>query len=471
MQPKETTMTFKRAFRSRFAPLVLLPAFAVAFLAGTGMAQTAEELRLTVGKSVVIDYPTDIGQISTSSPDVVDASPVTTRQILMNAKGVGVSTVVIWSKTNQQTFYNVTVEMNLDPLRRLLQDSFPNEKIDVRSARDSISLNGTVSSKEVADRAAALASGFGKTVVNNLQLPAPGIDKQILLRVKFAELDRQVAAQYGVNIISTGATNTIGRTTTQQFSPASPQTIGGGQNTFSITDALNIFAFRPDLNLAAFIKALQQENVLQILAEPNLVTSNGKEATFLVGGEFPVPVLQGAANAGAVTIMFREFGIRLLFTPQLTANNTIKLALRQEVSSLDISNGVTLSGFFVPGLSTRRAETNVELANGQSFVVAGLIDQRESEQFSKIPIIGEIPILGALFKSKSETKNNTELIMLITPEITTPLGPNDPKPALTFPKEFLKRLNQGDLQPAGAKPNAKNEKKKAKETPKETAKR
>src|SRR5581483_387656 len=457
MQPKETTMTPIRVFDKTTAGQMrrmLQGAALLAVAAGTCLGQGAEDLRITVGKSIVIDYPADIRQISTSNPDIVDANPVTTREILLNGKGLGSATMVVWSKNDQRMFYNVTVDLNLEPLRRILQDTYPNEKIEIHSSRDSVTLNGTVTSKDVADRAAALAATFAKTVVNNLQIAAGPIEKQILLRVKFAELDRSTAAQYGVNLLSTGALNTIGTVSTGQFSsatvtPTSVLTPNGLQSsgTVTVSDALNFFAFRPDLNVATFIRALQDQNILQILAEPNLVTTNGKEANFLVGGEFPVPILQGGANAGAVTIQFREFGIRLLFTPVMTGNNTIRLALRQEVSTLDFANAVTFSGFLIPALSTRRAETNVELSEGQTFVVAGLMDNRETEALSKIPVISSIPVLGSLFKSKIERKNNTELVMLVTPEVTEPLGPNDPKPTPYFPKDFLKRIEPQDLQP------------------------
>ncbi|HSP70563.1 MAG TPA: pilus assembly protein N-terminal domain-containing protein [Bryobacteraceae bacterium] len=434
---------------------IMLTVALLALAAGTCLAQGAEDLRITVGKSIVIDYPGDIRQISTSNPEIVDASPVTTREILMSGKGLGSATMVVWSKSDQRMFYNVTVELNLEPLRRILQDTYPNEKIDIHSSRDSLTLNGTVSSKDIADRAAALSSTFAKTVVNNLVIPSP-IEKQILLRVKFAELDRTKALQYGVNFLSKGALNTVGAISTGQFGSATvnPTTVtsqAGVTNsagTITVSDALNFFAFRPDLNIAAFVRALQDDNILQILAEPNLVTTNGKEANFIVGGEFPVPVLQGGGNSGAVTIQFREFGIRLLFTPQMTTNKTIKLALRQEVSTLDFANAVTLQGFLIPALSTRRAETNVELAEGQTFVVAGLMDNRETSAMSQIPIISSIPVLGQLFKSKVERKNSTELVMLVTPEVTEPLGPNDPKPTPYFPKDFLKRLEPKDVQPA-----------------------
>ena len=414
---------------------------------GIGRTQSAEDLRITVGKSIVIDYPGDIRQISTSNPEIIDANPVTTREILMSGKGLGSATMVVWSKADQRMFYNVTVELNLEPLRRMLLDTFPDEKIDIHSSRDSISLNGTVSNKDVADRAVAISATFAKTVVNNLQLAPGPIEKQILLRVKFAELDRTKAQQFGVNLLSTGALKTIGAVSTGQFNSGQvvPGT-GGGPTTLTITDALNFFAFRPDLNIGAFVKALEQDNVLQILAEPNLVTTNGKEANFLVGGEFPVPILQGVGAAGAVTIQFKEFGIRLLFTPQMTGNKTIKLALRQEVSTIDYANAVTLQGFLIPALSTRRAETNVELTEGQTFVVAGLMDNRETDAFSKIPVISSIPILGSLFKSKIENKNNTELVMLVTPEVTEALGPNDPKPQPYFPRDFLKRIDPKDVQ-------------------------
>jgi pilus assembly protein CpaC len=423
--------------------------------AATAFGQSAEDLRLTVGKSVVIDYPSDIRQISTSSPEIVDASPVTTREILLHGKGLGNATLVVWSKTGERTFYNVTVDLNLDSLRKILKDSFPNEQIVPESSRDSLTLNGKVSSKDVADRAIALATTFAKTVVNNMELGAPPVEKQVLLRVRFAELDRTRSEDYGVNWFSqAGQTGFYAST---QQTPISSTTQGGGSlNTLTIGSALNLFAFDPRLNLGAFIQALQAENILQILAEPNLVTTNGKEAYFLVGGEFPVPVLQGGGNSGSVTVQFKEFGIRLRFTPVITGNHTIKLHLTQEVSTLDAADGVTFNGFVIPAISTRRAETDVELGEGQSFVVAGLLDNRDTESLSKLPFLGDIPVLGALFKSKTIKKSRTDLIMLVTPEVTQPLGPNDPRPEIAFPKDFLVRLTQADMQNAKAKAGKKN---------------
>lgn len=419
---------------------ILTPFLLLAPFATPAMAQSGEDLKLTLGKSVVIDFASDIRQISTSNPEIVDASPITTREILLHGKGFGSATMVVWNKAGQRSFYNITVEMNLDTVRKLLKDTFPNDDIKVSSSRDALSLTGSVSSQATAERAGAMAAGFAKTVINNIAVTTP-VEKQIVLRVKFAELDRNLGAQYGVNILSTGAAGgTIGRVSTGMFGAPTLSAIQPGNNnsnSFTISDALTLFAFRPDLNLGAFVKALQSRGVLQILAEPNLVTSNGKEAAFLVGGEFPIPVLQGGANAAAVTIQFKEFGIRLRFTPTVTANKTIKVDLTQEVSSIDIAQGVTFNGFTIPALSTRRTQTGIELGDGQTFLVSGLIDNRDVERLSKIPGLSSLPVLGALFKSKDVSKSLTELVVMVTPEITTPMSPGDTKPMIDFPNEFL----------------------------------
>jgi pilus assembly protein CpaC len=418
----------------------------LATLAGTGLLSAqSEDLRVTAGKSLVIDYPTDVARVSTSNPDIVDAVAVTTREILLHARGLGTATVVVWSKTGERSFYNLNVEHNLEPIRRILKDTFPNEDIRVQAARDSISLVGRVSSKEVADRATALVTPLAKSVLNNLEVAVPAVEQQIILRVKFAELNRTASQSFGVNLASTGVLNTPGSIGTGQFSTPQTQVLRGtipgqaqGTNTnFTITDALNVFAFRPDLNLATFVKALQGQGLLQILAEPNLVTTNGKEASFLVGGEFPVPVLQGGSNAGAVTVQFREFGIRLTFLPVLTANRTVKMYVKPEVSTIDMAHGVTVSGFNIPALATRRMETNIELAQGQSFVIAGLIDDRVTESMSKIPGLAHIPILGVLFKSRQEDKQRSELVVMVTPETAHPLQPGEAPPLPIMPKASL----------------------------------
>src|SRR5580692_5295201 len=229
--------------QSRKARFFILGAPAILVLATASGARAQggpEDVRLTVGKSIVIDYPADISRISTSNPEIVDASPVTGREVLVHGKSFGTVTLVVWSKSGQRNFYNITVEQNLEPLRKLLKDTFPNEDIHAQSSRDSLSLTGRVSNKAVSDQATALAASFGKTVVNYLQIADAAVEKQILLRIKFAELSRSASNQFAVNLVSTGATNTIGQVSTGQASSTSPSTIGSGQNTFTISNALNI---------------------------------------------------------------------------------------------------------------------------------------------------------------------------------------------------------------------------------------
>ena len=440
-EPATRSKVSRRGMRVRDYRLVLLVALAAAAVPARG--QTAErELSLTVGGSTVIDCPFDMARISTSTPEVVDTVAVTRREVLLLAKGYGEATVGMWSKSGDRLIYRVTVAHDLGQVRDLLRRTFPGEEVEVQSARDSLSLTGRVSSQAVADRATALLAPLAKSVVNNLQVAAPGPDKQVMLRVKFAELNRSAASSFGVNLVSTGALNTVGRLTTGQIKPPTPAqgvSSGGGGilSGFSISDALNIFAFRPDLNLGAFIQSLRTQGMLQILAEPNLVTTDGKEASFHVGGEFPVPIVQGGATAGAVTIMFREFGIKLTFLPRVTAQNTIKMHVKPEVSSIDLANGVIMSGFSIPALTTRRMETDVELAEGQSFAIAGLIDDRVTENLSKVPGLANIPILGVLFKSREQNKTKTELVVIVTPAIIDPAEAGRQAAGPVMPMEFL----------------------------------
>jgi pilus assembly protein CpaC len=406
-------------------------------------AGRTDEIMMSVGKAVIVDHPGEITRVSISNPEIADAVAVSTKEVLLNAKSPGVTTLVIWAKSGERNLFTLNVTPNAQQVEEQLQKTFPGEDIRVVTSAGTVSLIGRASSAEIAEKAAALAAPLGRTVVNNLAVQAPS-DRQVVLKVRFAEVQRSAVQQLGVNLFSTGALNTPGSVTTGQFSPPRAATVEGtigapvtGYSTsFSLSDALNVFAFRPDLNLGATIRALQARNLIQILAEPNVIATSGKEAVFLVGGEFPVPVIQGGGNAGAVTIQFREFGIRLNFLPVVTPRETIKLHVRPEVSSLDFANGVTLAGFTIPALSTRRVETDVELKAGQSFVIAGLLDQRATENLTKIPGLASIPLLGNLFKSRSTTKNNSELLVLVTPEFPGPMEAGDKKPDIEFPLEF-----------------------------------
>lgn len=396
----------------------------LALAAGISLALAAEpspefaETFLAVGRGTVIECPEGIARVSTSSPDVVDVVMASNTELLLQGKTVGQATVVLWPKSGARRLYSVLVEPNVEPLRRLMRETFPNEQIDVRATRDSMALTGRVSTQAVADRALALAVTSVKGTVSNLDVaPAPQ-DRQILLRVKFAELNKTAGNEFAINLVSTGALNTPGAVSTRQFPGVGTSKVGSGAPPeFSLADVLNIFAFRPDLDVGVLIKALQSRGLLQIIAEPNLITTSGKEASFLAGGEFPVPIVQGGANAGAITVQFRQFGIQLAFQPHLTFRGTIRLHVKPEVSSLDPSNGVVVSGFNIPALSTRRVETDIELTPGQSFAIAGLIDDRVAQNLAHIPGLASIPLLGEIFKSHSIKKTRTELVVVVTPEV------------------------------------------------------
>lgn len=419
---------------------VLVPAAAEkCFGQAQAPSQANRELSVVVGKSVMIDSGPVIQRVSVASPEVADAIIVNPHEVLINGRAGGATSLILWQEGGGRIFFNLTVRPDLEPTLRELRENFPDSNVRLTFENNTLFLRGTVKDAASAERAQVIAATAGK-VVSLLQIELPPAEPQIMLKVKFADVDRAAVQELGANIISTGALNTIGTTTTGQFSPPTRPQVGGAgtvNQPFQVQDLLNIFAFRPDLNLAVTIRALQQRRLLEILAEPNLVTLNNREANFLAGGEFPFPVVQGGAAAGAVTVQFREFGVRINFLPILTPRNTIRLRVKPEVSSLDFSNALSISGFTVPALSSRKLDSEVELADGQSFIIGGLLDNRVIESFSKIPGLGDIPIIKNLFRSRSVTKNNTELMVLVTLELVKPFEDGHPPPLPKIDRPFL----------------------------------
>jgi pilus assembly protein CpaC len=406
---------------------------------------SANDLFVTVGQSVLVDSARPITRIAVGMGEIAEASATSPSEVMVNGKAPGQTSLIIWNAGGGRQFFNVTVRPStyiandhMEELRRELRVELPGQKLKVSSENGLIFLRGTVKDLNSSERAVQIASTAGK-VVNLLYVDVPPAEPQILLKVRFASIDRSKAKQLGLNIFSTGAANTIGTVTTGQFSPPSVSDPTGSSPSAVISDALNIFLYRRDLNLGATIKALETSGVVQVLAEPNLLAANGKQASFLAGGQYPYPVVQGVSGGvgGAVTIQFKEFGIRLNFIPTITPRNTIRLQVAPEVSSLDFANGVQLGGFTVPGLDVRNVKTEVELGDGQSFAIGGLLDNRETDNLEKVPFIGDVPILGKLFNTMNRTRTNTELIVIVTPEIVAPIPAGTPAPALKFPREFL----------------------------------
>ena len=404
-------------------------------------ATGARDLTVTVGKSVLVDSPAVIERVAVANAALAEAVAITPQEVLVNGKAVGETTMIVWQQGGNRLFFDLTVQRNdtrLNAVRQEIADEMGDQDVKVDLDGDAVLLRGTAADLTSADRAVTIASTLGRPV-NLMRVSIPQTDAQILLKVRFADVDRSATQSLGINLISTNP-NMPSSVTTGQFSPPVPSgSLGGSGATtaFTLSQALNLFFFRPDINIAATISALQSKNLLQILSEPNLLAINGHTAAFLAGGEFPYPTLQGGASVGSVTIAFREFGVKISFTPTITPRGTIRLAVTPEVSSLDFANGLVFQGFTVPALSTRRVQTEIELDNGQTFAIGGMLDNRETETLNKVPGLGDIPFFGKLFQSRQITKNNSELLVLVTPELVQPIAKGQPLPDLNRPGKFL----------------------------------
>ncbi|MFZ0662125.1 MAG: pilus assembly protein N-terminal domain-containing protein [Acidobacteriaceae bacterium] len=410
---------------------------------------SSRDLSVAVGKTAVIDFSHSVKRVAVGLGDIAEASAVSPTEILVNGKTPGVTSLIVWETTGQRQFFNVTVHASLYAsqdkmleLGRELHMQLPGQDVSASTANGLIFLRGTVKNLDSSNRAAAIAATMGK-VVNLLYVDVPQSPAQILLKVRFCSVDRSLERQLGINLYSLGAANSVGAVTTGQFTPPSVSLPTSGSTASAaaaiISNALNLSIFRPDLNLGATLEALENKGVVEVLAQPNVIAQDGKQASFLAGGEYPFPVVQGVAGGagGAVTIEFKEYGVRLTFIPTITPRGTIRLQVAPEVSSLDFTNAVEISGFTVPAIDVRNVNTEVELGNGQSFIIGGLLDNRETDTFEKIPFLGDIPILGKFFQSTSKNRTNTELMVIVTPVIVPPIPAGQPLPALHYPIKFL----------------------------------
>jgi pilus assembly protein CpaC len=422
---------------------------ASASIPGPTEATGAAPLRVMVGKSLLINTSERLKRVSVTDPAVADIDVVTPTQVLVHGRSAGEVSLLIWDELERSRSFDLRVDVDVTAAAEEEKSVFPDEQILVTPSRSAIVLSGHVSDETVATRAGKIAEAYSKNVVNVLTFGPKGA-QEVLLEVKFAEVDRTASTQLGINLFAPGLGNTIATVQTGQFgsvaihNTATTTTTNGSTSTttttatpptVNISDFLNVFVTRTDLNVGAVIKALQAKNLLQILAEPNLIAVNGKEASFLAGGEFPFPIVQPGQGFTAVTIQFKEFGVKLRFTPVIMPSGNIHLKVVPEVSTLDFTNALQISGFLVPALSTRRADTEFELQDGQSFVIAGLMDNRVTNLANKIPGLGDIPILGNFFKSKSQQKSNQELMVLCTvkkiaADVKPPTGPTNPLPFL-----------------------------------------
>jgi pilus assembly protein CpaC len=394
-------------------------------------------LSLVAGRGELLRFDRDVEKVVIAEPKIADAVVVSPRDVMVSAKGPGQTTVGVWEADAPPVLYEIQVVSDTTEQDRFqrsleaeLRSALPETAIEFKGNAESVVLSGRVASAEESKRAEAVASAHSKKVVNMLHTPDP---RQILLQVKFASVDRVALSQLGFNLFSRNTAG-VGTSTTQQFQPPLFTQLQFQQQRFAnsnvnLSNLLNLFVFRPDLNLGATIQALEQQNLLEILAEPNLIVAEGSPASFLAGGEFPFPTITNTPTssgvAPVVTVQFRRFGVQLDFTPVGTPSGAISMKVKPEVSALDYTNAVTLQGFLIPAISSRVAETEVVLKDGESFAIAGLIDNRVIQIVNRVKGLGDVPILGHLFRSRSMRKTADELLVVVTPRFVRPLAPGE----------------------------------------------
>jgi pilus assembly protein CpaC len=404
--------------------------------ASPAQSTDAQTLHLIVGRSLLLHSVDKLRRVYVSNPTVLDAMTASVFEVVITAKAPGTSSLVLWSVTGQPKMYTVFADVDVSGLRDSVAQALPGERVEVEAQEGKIHLTGIVDSDAASDEAVRLAAIYSKDIVNSLVVD-PRHLPQVQLQVRIAEIDRSKLTEFGINLFSLGQNS--GAITTGQFSPPSYNT-QNGSNTAVINDFLNLFYFNFAHGLGATIRDLQNKGILQILAEPNLTTIHGRTARFLAGGQFPYPIVQpgGAGSVPTVTVQFQPYGVKLEFTPFVNSDGTIRLKVAPEVSALDYTNQVVIAGYVLPALSTRRAETEVELKDGESFGISGILDNRTTDNLSKVPGIADIPILGQLFRSKNLNRSTMELVVIVTPKIIDTLKeavklPPSSTPAMAVP--------------------------------------
>ena len=429
----------------------------------TRAASDAKALHVIVGHSIFIDTRSRLRRVYVADPTVLNSATLTPNEIIVTAMSPGISSLTLLDEAGQAQSYVISSDIDIDGLRTAMGEAMRGDAVKIDGSAGRVTLSGIVASDATADAAVKLASLYSKEVTNALTV-TPTHPKQVRLEVRILEVDRSKLLQLGINLFNPGGnTSFLAATTTSQYPSTATLTggsaVAGAIAAVTTSNPLNFFLYSAKLNLGATIQDLEGKQILQILAEPTITTISGEKADFLSGGEFPFPVVQpgGTGSSPVVTISFRPYGIKVEFTPVVNEDGTIRLKVAPEVSALDYSNSVSISGFTVPALSTRRAETEVELRDNQSFAISGLLDQRTTDILNKTPGAASIPILGALFKSKNVNHSTTELVVVVTPTIvdpltdtTVPAQPDMPIPTLNtgaFDRSLGKNRNPQPVAP------------------------
>jgi len=438
------------------------------FTAGPGEAQEIQcgpsgpsQISLITGKSAVIQCQEPIKRISIAAPEVADATALSPKQIYITGKSAGLTNLLLWDTQDRVRAVEVEVSPDISRLKEKLHEMFPDEEnIKVTTSNNKIVLSGTVSSLSRMTQVLAIAEPFavcpkeekekGGTQVfvstegaggqgaeaectNMTNLLEIGGVQQVMLEVRVSEIQRSLAKRLGINFNYVTESGKMGVSILKSlthpqdlpgFDPFTSGTINPSGIGTTLSPNINgVLRFSSnDTTWYTFIDALKENGLIKVLAEPTLLTLSGQSANFLAGGEFPIPVPQGFQT---VTIDYKQFGVGLSFTPTVLSNGHINMKVAPEVSDLDFTTAVTLGGLVIPGLTTRRVSTTIELADGQSFAIAGLLRDNVREIVTKFPVLGDIPILGALFRSSEFQKNETELVVIVTPRLVKPLDPSE----------------------------------------------
>ena len=381
--------------------------------------QTSETLHLVAGRALILKLRTPLKRVYIGEPAMLQSFMPTTQELVLTAKAAGTSSLVLWDMSGRSYNYAVQADSDCSGTRGALQAAFPGSALSVESREGRLLVSGTVANQATADAAIKLAQTYAKDVVNAIQVQntQPAHARQVQLKLRIVEVDRTRAEQFGFNFLTAGG-RTASAVSTGQFS----STVDTSTAPVSVSDPLNFFLYNYKLNLGITLKDAESKQILQVLAEPTLTTMSGVPARFLSGGEIPVPVVQGGSGNGtAISIVYQPYGVKVDFTPTVNPDGTIHLKVSPEVSALDYTNSVTLSGTTIPALSTRRADTEVEIRDGESFVVSGILDHRTTNSLASVPGIANIPILGQLFRSKSTNHSVVELVIMVTATVVDPL--------------------------------------------------
>ena len=413
----------------------------------------AGQLDVAVNKSQVLTADRPFAKALIGNADVADVLPLTNRSLYVLGKKIGTTSLTLYDKNNNLiSVIDVAVGPDVLSLRRQLNELMPSERIGVQMSGDSVVLTGTVSSGPAIDRAKQIAATYaGEKVVNLLSV---GAAQQVMLEVRFSEMNRNVAKSLGIN---TAFTNGNGANTFQGgIGNTAPGTAlltnQNGSPTVNIAGILDTFGVVSkgislgNLNIFTALDALERKGLVTTLAEPTLVALSGESASFLAGGEFPVPISQGSSGAGqnggnAITVEYKPFGVSLAFTPTVLDDGVINMVVAPEVSSIDPSASVTINGLTIPGLQTRRARTTLELRDGQSFAIAGLLRKDFQSTVRQFPLLGSIPIIGALFSSRGFQRQETELVIIVTPRLVRPV----PAGQIRLPTDRVQPPSELDL--------------------------